>query len=330
MMRNAIAIIFLVAVTARADEIKWGTDYPKALEQAKKEGKPLLIFFWSAADDWCKRLATETHSKKEIAESANQKFVCVKIEVDSDRERAQKFNVTSVPLHLVVNGDEEVISCVPDFVYDRTLGRILSKVSDGWRTINDALKKTKEKPNDDGILFAYASTIMELGNLEKARELFSKVRKDIETRKNPTEEDKKMLAQTLAALGRLSFKALEKDSILSVVESMRKLDTDGKFGLTDNADILEEISKVLDIEPSEENMKRVRESLEKLAAKYPKSDQGDAVLLILTSVCIQMKEEDKAIAYADLIVKDYPDSFYVDVAQMIIDTQKKKSEKKDK
>lgn len=322
MTRTTAIFSLLIGVTAFADEVKWGTDYTKALEQAKKEGKPLLIYFWSAGEEWCKRLAAETHSKKEIAEAANQNFVCVKVDSDADKERTQKFGIVSVPMQIVVNGDEEIVACLWDYVYGKSMAKVLAKISDGWQAINDALKKTKDKPNDDSALFAYANTTLDLGNLDKARELFSKVRKDIESKKKPSEEDMKMLAQALASLGRLSFKAIDKDAMLSVVESMRKLDT--KFELADNAEILEEISKVLDIEPNEENMRKTREALEKLAGKYPKSDQGDAVLLILASVCIQMKDEDKATQYAEQIVKDFPDSFYVDVAQMMVETKKKR------
>jgi len=84
-VRIAICISMLSAASVRA---AWLTDYNAALQQARDEGKLVLINF-TGSDwcGWCIRLKSEVFEKPEFASFANANFVL--LEVDFPRRKAQ-------------------------------------------------------------------------------------------------------------------------------------------------------------------------------------------------------------------------------------------------
>lgn len=70
----------------------WSEDLEKALEQAKKENKPVLVEF--TGSDWCppcKMMRKEVFSKSEFVDAAAKKFILVEIDMPrGDKEVAKK------------------------------------------------------------------------------------------------------------------------------------------------------------------------------------------------------------------------------------------------
>ena len=57
--------------------IKWQPWDTQALEQAKKENKPILLIIGYAACRWCNVMAAESFEEQTIADLVNQHFVCI-------------------------------------------------------------------------------------------------------------------------------------------------------------------------------------------------------------------------------------------------------------
>ena len=71
----------------------WTTDLDKALEQAKKEKKSVLVEF--TGSDWCppcKMMRKEVFSKKEFVEGASKKFILVELDFPNGDEEVKKKN----------------------------------------------------------------------------------------------------------------------------------------------------------------------------------------------------------------------------------------------
>lgn len=70
----------------------WATDLDKALEQAKKEKKPLLVEF--TGSDWCPpcmAMRKNVFSKKEFVDAASKDFILVELDFPKgDKELAKK------------------------------------------------------------------------------------------------------------------------------------------------------------------------------------------------------------------------------------------------
>jgi len=119
--KNILMIAILVALLAgcsksgATDNLKWQDNFEKALQQAKKENKAVLVNFtgsdWCI---WCKRLAEEVFSKKEFGVYAKKNLVLVKLDFPQNIEQsmetkiynnklAQKFGVQGFPTILLFN-----------------------------------------------------------------------------------------------------------------------------------------------------------------------------------------------------------------------------------
>jgi thiol:disulfide interchange protein len=79
--------------SAFAEPLKgWSEDLEKALEQAKKDKKSVLVEF--TGSDWCppcKMMRKEVFSKSEFVDAASKKFILVEIDMPrGDKEVAKK------------------------------------------------------------------------------------------------------------------------------------------------------------------------------------------------------------------------------------------------
>lgn len=71
----------------------WTTDLDKALEQAKKEKKSVLVEF--TGSDWCppcKMMRKEVFSKKEFVEAASKNYILVELDFPNGDEEVKKKN----------------------------------------------------------------------------------------------------------------------------------------------------------------------------------------------------------------------------------------------
>lgn len=104
---------------ASAAEAKWLTDYDKAVKQAKKEDKMLMLDF-TGSDwcGWCIKLDKEVFSKPEFKDWAGKKFVLVKVDfprtiklsakVKKQNEKLQKrHGVQGYPTIVVLDKNEK-------------------------------------------------------------------------------------------------------------------------------------------------------------------------------------------------------------------------------
>ncbi len=63
-------MVFAATTAFGASSINWQTDYSKAVQQAKSESKPILLFF-TGSDwcGWCKKLDNEVFKSPEFRQS---------------------------------------------------------------------------------------------------------------------------------------------------------------------------------------------------------------------------------------------------------------------
>lgn len=81
-MKYFILILFLSSVTiGQAQEAKWHTDFEKAKKTAKRQGKPILMYF--TGSDWCgpcKMLKKDFWQNEKFLAQAND-FVLLEIDI---------------------------------------------------------------------------------------------------------------------------------------------------------------------------------------------------------------------------------------------------------
>lgn len=73
-------IIFMLLMTAAAlfsEHIRWRSDFDKALFEAKKEKKEILLLVLKKECAECKNIFAEVFNDKEVQEEVNRKYIAV-------------------------------------------------------------------------------------------------------------------------------------------------------------------------------------------------------------------------------------------------------------
>ena len=117
---SALFVLFIFLFTAcnngqsaTPDGLTWENNLEKAIDQAKKENKAVLVNFtgsdWCI---WCKRLSSEVFQQKAFKEYADKSLVLVMLDFPRDKEQtpetqnynrilAQKYGIQGFPTILI-------------------------------------------------------------------------------------------------------------------------------------------------------------------------------------------------------------------------------------
>lgn len=96
MLQNIVRLVVASVATLGlcfAELEGWHTDLEKAMEQAKKEKKPLLVEF--TGSDWCPpciAMRKNVFSKKEFIEQASKDFILVELDFPRGNKELKKKN----------------------------------------------------------------------------------------------------------------------------------------------------------------------------------------------------------------------------------------------
>lgn len=111
-------------------EIAWINSYLDGMDQAKSQGKPVMIDLYA---DWCgpcRQLDEETWRDPAIVQLA-AKFVCIKVNVDEDQETARKFGANAIPLVVFLSSDGTEIDRHVGFIPAAQMKPLMEKAAGG-------------------------------------------------------------------------------------------------------------------------------------------------------------------------------------------------------
>lgn len=120
---SALFVLFIFLFTScnngqsTSDALSWENNLDKAIQQAKKENKAVLVNFtgsdWCI---WCKRLSSEVFQQKAFEDYAKESLVLVMLDFPKDvpqseetqaynRNLAQKYGIQGFPTILIFNSE---------------------------------------------------------------------------------------------------------------------------------------------------------------------------------------------------------------------------------
>ncbi|MCM8814317.1 MAG: thioredoxin family protein [Candidatus Omnitrophica bacterium] len=112
-------------------KIAWMHDFELAKSQAAAANKPLMLDFYADWCGWCKRMDKDTFAHADVA-GRSEKFICVKINGDNQRQLMQQFGVQGFPTTVFLRPDGTRIETVPGYVpaqqFVRVMDEVLSKM----------------------------------------------------------------------------------------------------------------------------------------------------------------------------------------------------------
>ncbi len=88
--------------------------YADALALSKESGKPVFLYFGA---EWClpcRQMKATTLQDQAVRKRLND-FVVWMVDVDSNRELAVKYKVSSIPAYMIVDSNEKVLTTAGGF-----------------------------------------------------------------------------------------------------------------------------------------------------------------------------------------------------------------------
>ncbi|MHC4169367.1 MAG: thioredoxin family protein [Planctomycetota bacterium] len=126
MVRNRYIAVFLTALVAasllsaqvRPEQqnpvngsdkgLKWVNSYQAGMNAARARKRPVLIKFEAEWCEWCKKLDSEVFAQPQIIK-ALENYVCIKVDVDKQRNAALAYKIRSLPRIIIVNIHNEIV-----------------------------------------------------------------------------------------------------------------------------------------------------------------------------------------------------------------------------
>jgi thioredoxin-related protein len=117
-----IAGILLFASAALAQ------DYDSALKAAKRDNKPVLLYFYSRSCYYCRLMDGNTLADKEIDAMLKKDFVYLRIDVDRSTDLGRLYRITGTPSSWFLESSGTRIGVIPGYVEAKSYRRILEYV----------------------------------------------------------------------------------------------------------------------------------------------------------------------------------------------------------
>ncbi|HLU46674.1 MAG TPA: thioredoxin family protein, partial [Planctomycetota bacterium] len=152
-----------------AGPIAWFDDLDKALAEATKLGRPVLVDFGAEWCGWCKKLDRETFGDVRVIRLVREHFVPVRIDTDKSPAIAQRFEVRGLPTLLFLASSGKEMQRFEGFMEAQLFIERAGKAVASSKTLQDLRKAAEASPDDIDAQRAYARALFALGNAAEAR-----------------------------------------------------------------------------------------------------------------------------------------------------------------
>lgn len=131
-----ILILALGAAISQADEsltprskasIEWEKDPAVAAEQARKSGKPIIVYITADYCGYCRKMERESWSDKDVTKTVSENFVALKLDAEKHEKLVARLDVRAYPTTLVFGGDGKHITTAEGFLSRADLLKLLVK-----------------------------------------------------------------------------------------------------------------------------------------------------------------------------------------------------------
>ena len=131
---KTIALLVVVLITSNtvcADE------WDMALKKAKKEDKPVVLYFFTAYCSYCRAMDKEVLADKEVSATLKKNAVYLRIDVEKRDDLARFYGVRGYPTTTFLDPNGQRIAQIPGYVEKDDFKRVLAFVKGKhYKTMN--------------------------------------------------------------------------------------------------------------------------------------------------------------------------------------------------
>jgi thioredoxin-related protein len=338
--------------------IKWQSDLKGALEQARKEGKLVLLHFGTESCTWCKKMDAETFSNQEVGTACAKGFIAVALDADREKDLTKKYGIERVPTAAVLLPEGELVEILDGYAPAGEFSEWLSHVAKHYSRYRQVEDEHRKSPDDPEAVCRLAEALLRLNQSSRAAKairtglaLFSKDEVLPPARRRNKAELLVHLGDAYLDLGESPKKMID------VAQEIDKTDPGGKLGFEIHAMFLRAATDDLLAHELEEGARELESKGKKAAAaknradarkletsvlsrleecleKYPESDRTDAILMWLGHLVIEVRNDPVAARKIfERVTEKYPNSVFLDEARQKLrdlSGEKPKSDQKEK
>ncbi len=321
-------------------KIKWESDLKRALEQAQKDGKLVLVHFGTESCSWCKKMDADTFSSPEVGTACAKGYVAVALDADREKDLTKKYGIERVPTAVVLLPEGDLVETLDGYAPAGEFSEWLTHVGKDFSRYRQADDELRKHPDDPEAVCRVAEALLRLNLSSRAAKaigvgltLFPK-----EAELSP--EKRRNKAELLVHLGDAYLDLDESPKkILEVARDIEAADPGGKLGFevhamflraaTDDvlAHELEEEARELEAQGKKAPAGKKRSDartlqgsvlgkLEECLDKYPQSDRADAILMWLGHLYLEARNDPaRATKLYQRVIDRFPDSLFIDEAR---------------
>jgi thiol:disulfide interchange protein len=113
--------------TSSASQINWHT-YKEGTEQARRQKKNVVIYFYADWCTYCVQMEKETFSDPSVIDFLNNKAIAIRIDVDHEKRIARQFGVRGLPATFLLLSNGHQVGPLPGFIPPRSYLAMLSRI----------------------------------------------------------------------------------------------------------------------------------------------------------------------------------------------------------
>ncbi len=131
-------LLLLITISGVQAQIQWIRDAELAKSVAVQRDQLILVDFWATWCGPCRMMDRELWSTEEAAK-LSERFVPLKIDIDSDRAMAMQYNAKSIPLVVLMTASGEVVWQQLGFSNANSFLRVLENIPENLGGLNAKL-----------------------------------------------------------------------------------------------------------------------------------------------------------------------------------------------
>ncbi len=132
-LTSAALLGFLMVASSVSAQTPWNQSVSKAFADARKTGRPVVVFVGTEWCHYCELMQSQTWSHPTIAQAVQRDFITLKLDGDRDQSIVRELGLQSYPATMVYSPAGQQIARKSGFMPAAETQQWLAQAKQRWR-----------------------------------------------------------------------------------------------------------------------------------------------------------------------------------------------------